>query len=168
MRSDIKILNDKDVVVSRKAESVKTIRGMLIDNLDLDYEARDIDLLTVEGINAIENRETEDVAETIQLFAELLTLDPLPKAFHADDRDLMMVGRLRATPPSGYEAESIVIYDGRSNALKFLSGPLTTNDIGDMQRIDLLFKNKEQADLEGGAVFDVLRQRVIREKPVVN
>jgi hypothetical protein len=104
----------------------------------------------------------------IDLFAELLTLDPLPKAFHADDRDIVIVGRLRSTPPSGYEAESIVIYDSTSNALQFLRGPLTINDRHDMQRIDLVFKNEEQADLEGGVVFDVLRQRLIREKPVVN
>jgi hypothetical protein len=37
-----------------------------------------------------------------------------------------------------------------------------------MQRIDLVFKNEEHADLEGGVVFDVLRQRVIREKPAAN
>jgi hypothetical protein len=43
IRNAIKILNDKDVVISKKEASLKTIRDICIDQLDLHYTAADID-----------------------------------------------------------------------------------------------------------------------------
>ena len=48
IRSIIKILNDKDVVVSKKDSSVRTVQNRCLDMLDLSFAASDIDALARE------------------------------------------------------------------------------------------------------------------------
>ncbi|MBW1897436.1 MAG: hypothetical protein JRI61_00075 [Deltaproteobacteria bacterium] len=61
IRNAIKILNDKDVVVSKKKESVQTIEKEAIDFLDLTFELSDLEEIEKEGIIALETGNTDGV-----------------------------------------------------------------------------------------------------------
>ena len=54
IRNAVKILNDKDVVVSKKEASLKTIQDICIGELDLNFTADDIEGIAEEGIGALE------------------------------------------------------------------------------------------------------------------
>ena len=55
IRNAIKILNDKDVVVSRKADTLEHVRARLIGDLDLSYTPADIEALAQDGRDSLEN-----------------------------------------------------------------------------------------------------------------
>jgi len=75
------ILNDTDVVLSRKEESLRTILNECTDQLDLHFDASDIDDLAKEGTTGLENGDVDQVLEVLKLFSELLSFTPAPKPF---------------------------------------------------------------------------------------
>ena len=66
IRNAIKILNDSDVVVSKREESVKTVRNACIQLLDLSFEKSDLDAITSDGTASLENRYTDSIEELLQ------------------------------------------------------------------------------------------------------
>jgi hypothetical protein len=71
-RNILKILNDKDVVVSKGRESLRRIYGLAYSGLDLNYTDYEMDLLASEGGRALERRDQERVAEVLEVFAAVL------------------------------------------------------------------------------------------------
>jgi hypothetical protein len=80
IRNVMKILNDADVVISKKDVSLNTLREELIAGLDLRFTAEDIDDLVYDGRSALANRYGEGVQETLRFMADLLGYAPAPKA----------------------------------------------------------------------------------------
>ena len=79
IRNVIKILNDGDVVVSRKEESVRTIQKEYVDMLDLSFEMSDIDDIENDGSASLNKAYSEGVIESLTLFAEILSYRRPPK-----------------------------------------------------------------------------------------
>ena len=79
IRNIVKILNDKDVVISKKEESLKHVQQACIETLDLSYNASDISDLAIDGVASIESNYADGVIEVIDMFAELLGYKPPPK-----------------------------------------------------------------------------------------
>ena len=84
IRNAVKILNDKDVVICRKGDTVERIRRELIDNLDLSYGPDDIQALVNDAMAAINNNYTDGLAEAAMLFAELLGYQAAPNAISGE------------------------------------------------------------------------------------
>lgn len=84
IRNAIKILNDKDVVISRKDKSVETVYTESISRLNLAFTKEDIKKLEYDGRAAVEWNDTEAILEALNLFAELLKYYSEPKAFKID------------------------------------------------------------------------------------
>lgn len=84
IKNAMKILNDKDVVVSRKDKSVETVYNEGVAQLDLTFTTEDIKKLEYDGRSAVEWNDTEAILETMNLFAELLTYYSEPKTFKLD------------------------------------------------------------------------------------
>ena len=78
---NIKIINDKDVKISRKEESLKRIQTDCIDMIDLSFDKPDLDEIENDGVVSLERGYTEGVMESIILFAELLGYTDAPKSF---------------------------------------------------------------------------------------
>jgi len=165
IRNAIKILNDKDVVQTRRTASVNAVRQVLINQLDLTYGQDDIEELAADGQNALANSYGPGVEEILGLFAELLDLNPLPKAYRANHQDTM--GRRQPPPPGGFSAAPVVVYHRIENTLKLLKGPLDTRDTQRMEHYRQMLEGKAAADLTGGEVFAWLKTRVMIENPVI-
>ncbi|MGW8303889.1 MAG: hypothetical protein ACWGNO_17555, partial [Desulfobacterales bacterium] len=76
IRNIIKILKDSDVKLSRKEESVIAIQKECIDQLDLSFNAADIDEIAKDGQASLERDYADGVIECLDLFAELLDYQP--------------------------------------------------------------------------------------------
>ncbi|MGB5984438.1 MAG: hypothetical protein WBG37_03970 [Desulfobacterales bacterium] len=166
IRNAIKILNDKDVVRTRKADTVNLVRQVLIGRLDLTYQPADIEALTLSGRGALESQYGPGVEENLGLFAEILDLRPLPKPFRAPHHDILGRSKL-PPPPGGFAAAPLVVYNRIENSLKLLEGPLDTRDQGHMERYQQMLEGEVEPDLAGAEVFDWLKGRVLLEKPVL-
>ena len=89
IRNAIKILSDSDVVISKREESVNTIRKQSIDLLDLSFNKSDLEDIEKEGSASLENAYADGVTESLSLFAELLGFSSPPKAFKMRHCEIM-------------------------------------------------------------------------------
>ena len=159
IRNAIKILNDKDVVLTRKAETVKRIAQDLISALDLTYTTADIEALASDGRDALERNYIDGLMEVLDLFAELLGFDKAPKPFQAAHH--IIWARKRQKEPGEFELGPMVALDLMHTSLKMIPGPLSSRDKASLTRFQLLLKDEKQAHVSGAAVFEALADALL-------
>ncbi len=159
IRNAIKILNDKDVVLSKRLESVETIHQECVDMINLDFNESDIAGIEKDGIASLENAYTEGVVEALELFAELLQYSPPPKEFKLTH--YFIRGALSKAKADALMFGPIVIYDKIHNTLKLIDDVTGSYDKGKLEVFKQIAAGKAPASLEGEKVFEFLRQSVI-------
>jgi len=161
LRNAIKILNDGDVVVCKKADSVTAVQQECIDTLDLTMNRSDLEAIAADGRIALEIDDPEGVRECLSLFRKLLDFSPPPRQFSvgaleiAGKRTLKENGELLFGPA--------VIYSPSDNILKYIEETISTQD---RQRSDFMLQvaaGKVKAAGEGAAVFQYLKDIAIEK-----
>lgn len=160
-----KILSDNDVRVSKRADSVRTVKQMLIDNLDLTYTDADIAGIANEGSSALENGDMEDVMLSLKLFSELLGFKTAPKLFRSAHCEIQ--GRLDKGAAGEMQFGPASIYDKDKNSLQFIVSPIDSRREDDLIYYRTILDHDVPADAEGGEVFQRLRLLVADPKPVL-
>ena len=89
IRNAIKILNDSDVLVCKKDDSVNLVRHTCIATLDLSYSDTDIDGIARGGVDALSSGHTEGIQEALTLFGELLGYAAPPKKLAFAHHDII-------------------------------------------------------------------------------
>lgn len=163
IRNAIKILNDKDVVVSRKGETLKRVENALIEALDLSYTAVDIDRLVQDGRSALENKYAEGVVETATLFADLLGYQSAPKAFQLHHHHIW--GAANKPRTGEIQLGPSVIFSLMDNRLIMLLNTVSNLDKAAMQNFQQITAEDAKAEIEGAAVFESLGQLVLKKIP---
>lgn len=159
VRNVIKILNDAQVVVSRKEDSLEALRTERVAALDLRFTPEDIDDLVLDGRSALENRYADGVADTLRLLAELLGYREAPAVLQAPHR--VVWGAPAGTAGQG-QFGPLVIYDPMRNALKRIAKPVGLKDPQAVAHYEAVAAHKRSPDEEGGEVFQTLG-RILRE-----
>ncbi|MDA8139766.1 MAG: hypothetical protein M0036_14040 [Desulfobacteraceae bacterium] len=162
IRNAIKILNDKDVVVSSKVDTLEAFRRELIGTLDLSYTQADLDALGQDGREALKNNYADGLIEVLALFSELLGYATAPKPFQL--RHFHVWGKVDTAPGGAVQMEPVLLYDQMHHRLKMILTPTSTFDKAAMQRLSQISKDEAKADLEGDAVLAELKNRV----PIAN
>ena len=162
IRNAIKILNDSDVVVSKKEASVKSIQKECIDQLDLSFTESDIDAIARDGQASLERDYADGVIECLDLFAELLDYQPAPKAFQLGRHKIM--GAL--TPKAGGEAlyGPMIIYSLIHGTLKLIDEQISSFDKTKIELVQQVAAGKQKAAVEGPDVFEYLKNSVLKKK----
>lgn len=158
IRNVMKILNDADVVISKKDVSLNTLREELIAGLDLRFTAEDIDDLVYDGRSALENRYADGVKETLRLLADLLGYAPAPKALQVPH---FTVWGAFGESPGGGRFGPIVLYDAMHNTLKQIQQPIDGSNPEDMARYEAVVSGATSADQNGEEVFKALGKRIL-------
>lgn len=161
IRNAIKILNDKDVVVSRKADTVSRIRSELVSALDLSFSTADIESLVADGSEALKNGYADGVVEILTLFAELLHFQKAPKTFQVSHHQTW--GALERPRDGEWRFGPLVMFDLMHNSLKMIENPVSSLDKGALEKFRQAAKSAEGADLAGDKVWEAL-QRAVLEK----
>ena len=161
IRNIIKILKDSDVKLSRKEESVKTIQKVCIDQLDLSFNAADIDEIAKDGQASLERDYPDGVVECLELFAELLDYQPAPKAFQLSRHTI--IGTL--TPKAGGEilCGPMIIYSLIHGTLKLIEEQISSFDKSKIELLQQVAAGKQKAAAEGPDVFEYLKNAVLKK-----
>jgi len=161
-RNAIKILNDKDVVVSRKADAVSRIRSELVSALDLSFSTSDIASLAADGSQALKNGYGEGVVEILSLFAELLHFQKAPKIFQVSHHHTL--GTLERPREGEWRYGPLVMFDMMHNSLKMIEKPISSLDKGALEKLHQAAKDADAADLAGDSVWQALEKAVLDMK----
>ncbi len=159
IRNAIKILNDKDVVISKKAVSLKTIQEICIAELDLSFTQSDIDGIARDGATSLENGYHRGVQESLMLFAEMLGLTPAPKAFALNHHDIY--GQVNEKPGGETTFGPLIIFSLVHQTLTYLENPLSSRDKGRFDTLKALASGEAEASASGPAVFDLMRSKAM-------
>ncbi|MBW2568517.1 MAG: hypothetical protein JRD93_07000 [Deltaproteobacteria bacterium] len=162
IRNIIKILNDSDVIVSKKEESVRAIQKECLTMLNLSFNASDIEEIEKDGIIAMEMKDVDAVIESLSLFAELLGYNLPPKSMQIEDYHI--IGALSKKEGGEIIFGPIVIYSLTHNFLKLIDRRISNFD---KEKIELIYEvatGKERASKEGHDVFRYLKEEVVKQK----
>ena len=160
IRNAIKILSDADVVVSRKAESVKTVHQLCLDRLDLTYQPADIQMLADDGVLALEQEDSPTLEETLMLFDALLSFYPLPKRFRISG--CLISGGADRSEQNKVCYTPVIIYNKYTNELKLITSPIFDRKKSCIDLIHTVVKGETDAFQEGPAVMEYLKDTAVK------
>lgn len=159
LRNARKILSDSDVRVSKRTDSVRTLKQMLVDRLDLTYTENDIDGIAYDGAAALESNDMDGVLESLVLFSEILGFPEPPKIFRAAHHEIR--GELGKGAAGTVRLGPGFIYDRMHNTLKFIGL------VDDLEHYLHILHGDAAADAQGVEVFKHFKQLVLDRKPVL-
>jgi hypothetical protein len=161
IRNAVKILSDKDVLLSKRGESVAVVREKLIAGLDLSFTEADIAAIEAEGAASLENGYREGVLESLALFAELLDYRKAPKPFRMPQQEVL--GMVSHTADGQLRFGPMFIYSNPFNTLKWVDQGVAADDLGQLEGLKRIATGKEKATLEGADVLHRLREAVLEK-----
>jgi len=161
IRNAIKILNDKDVVVSRKGDTVQRVQKELIDHLDLAYTPDDIAAMAKDGMDALKNSYTDGVVEILSLFAELLGYKKAPKAFQIAHHQIW--GKSVQSQTGEVRFGPAVLFGLMHNSLKMCNKAVISADRESLHHFHQIAKGERDADLSGNEVLEALQKAVLSQ-----
>ena len=157
IRNVFKILNDADVMLSKKDDSIQTLREEMIAGLDLRYAAADIEDIYNDGRASLESQYAEGVEETLQIFAELLGYGPPPKVL-LQARG-MIVGR--PSSPPGKSFGPAVLFNRMHFTLKLVDRAVLLADEAAVVEFQKIAAGDANADATGTEALAYLRDAVM-------
>jgi hypothetical protein len=163
IRNIIKILNDKDVVVSRKEASVMHVRNACVKQLDLSHTPDDINDIAIDGKASLESRYADGVVEVLAMFAEILGYQPPPKVFDARHHDI--IGALTEKAGGDIQFGPAVIYSKVNNEIRLIDRQLSSLTKDDLDYFQAVVKGEAKAAAEGADVFQFLKQSALNKEP---
>lgn len=161
IRNAIKILNDTDVIVCKKTDSVAAVQQECTDALDLTMNRTDLEEIAADGRIALEIDDSEGVRESLLLFRTLLDLAPPPRHFSAGT--LEIAGIRTKNEKGEILFGPTVIYSPDDNNLKYIE---ETISIPGSQPPDFMLQvasGKIKASGQGAAVFQYLKDIAIKK-----
>jgi len=161
IRNAIKILSDSDVVISKREESVNTIRKECIDLLDLSFNKADIEEIGKEGSASLENGYSDGVIESLSLFAELLGYKSAPKAFQIRHNKIIGISVKKENGEILFGPA--VIYSLAYNTLKLIEQKIGSFDKRAMEYFKQVVAENQEASKEGADVFQYLKKTVVEK-----
>ena len=157
IRNIFKILNDADVMLSKKDDSIHTLREEMIAGLDLHYAAADIEDIYNDGRVSLESQYAEGVEETLQIFAELLGYGPPPKALRQAHG--MIVGR--PSSPPGKRFGPAVLFNRMHFTLKLVDTAVLLADEAAVVQFQKIAAGDANADATDTEALAYLRDAVM-------
>ena len=162
IRNAIKILNDKDIVISKGADTLQLLRDECLASLDLTFDETDIDELVQDGAASLKNNYSDGVIETLSLFAELLEYKSPPRSMMMSHYQIYGT----AAPKGAGDVlfGPMVVYGMVQNDLKFIDEQVSSSNKKEIERVESMIKGKSKASCEGPEVFNELKGRVMKRK----
>lgn len=163
IRNAIRILNDKDVVVSKKDRSVEAVRQLCVDSLDLSFTPGDIEALAADAAASLANGYQDGVVEGMDLFGELLGLQAPPGRLKIAHCKIM--GALTGRAPGAITYGPVILFSRSRNAVALVARRCGASSKADAAHLQQVAGGSVPGDLEGAAVFDYLKSEVLQKQP---
>lgn len=158
IRNAIKIVHDKDVVVSRRNASLTVLHQEALSKLDLTFTKADLEELVLDGRLSLEKSYSEGVTDILSLFAELLKYTPAPA--NLQFKHYTVIGNLQQDLTGKPLFGPMILYQRLHNTLKLIENPINPHDATALEKLKPVILGKTSADLEGPEVFKKLADAV--------
>ena len=154
IRNIRKIMNDRDVIISKGKESLKRLHANALALLDLTYTGDDLALLLEEARSGLELKSIGQIQESLDLFVDLLDFEPL--LLDVLERDLQVFARPghKNAPVSAFE--HLLIFDEETLSLGLKKGAFSPGNDLDLAWVMQYVRGEKTADLKGIDVFKFL------------
>jgi len=157
IKNVIKILNDGDVVVSKKEESVKAIQKECIDMLDLSFDENDLTEIEKNGTDALVAVDTDTILESLLLFGEILGYITPPKSFVV--RGQTVLSQLTIMEDGAKLYGPIVLDNDADNKIKLMNDQIKVTEKEKTAHLHKVASGRAEPDMEGADVFTFLKTK---------
>lgn len=160
IRNAMRILNDRDILVTKGPETVEVLRKACVERLDLSYDESDIESIAADGMASLENAYYDGVMESLLLIGELLGFVSAPKKIKV--QHFHMIGLAESKAETVMQFGPIVLFDKINNRLKLIDERIPLADNHRIEWIHQVANGLESASVEGPEVFKVLKKKILR------
>ncbi len=158
IKNAIKILNDSDVIVSKREKSVETIYNKGLLNLELSFTSDDIKQLEYDGRAAVEWKDSESLLEILSMFSELLDYKPEPKVLKLE-HTYIRGGRLLEKNEELFGP--VVIYSIANDSIKMIKKNIDIKNTESVKYFHEIARGSLDAFCEGPSVIKFLAGEVL-------
>ncbi|MBI9091223.1 MAG: hypothetical protein JEZ12_18575 [Desulfobacterium sp.] len=159
VRNAIKILSDKDVVKSRRTDSLVFLQQDLLSSLDLTFDDADLAGIFEAAVSALENANEEEVVQSVVLFAEILGYVAAPSLFQIKEHRIW--GSVSADTAARTFFGPMVIYNPGTHQLVLWPEPVASLDPEWVVGLKQGGEGQRPAWIKGKAVFAFLRDKAL-------
>ena len=160
IKNAIRILNDSDVVISRKEKSVELVYQKCMAGLDLAFTSEDIKKLEYDGRAAVEWNDTEAVVQSLTLFSELLNYVSEPKVFRIDNHYIR--GAMSRDVKGKERFGPSVVYRVGDGTIRMIRERIVLSDKDGIQLFHEMVQGIKDPACFGPQVFEWLCGEVLR------
>jgi hypothetical protein len=161
IRNIKRVMNDQDVIVSKGKESLKRIHDRAMALLDLTYNRDDLAELVADGRQGLEQKSSEKVQESLDLFFEVLDFQPV--SLGVLEHDLQIFARPKTNGGKGRVFEHPVFFDEDSISLGLRKGNFFPQKDLDLAWVIQYAQGEKAADLQGAEVFEFLAELAMED-----
>jgi hypothetical protein len=161
IRNAIKILSDKDVVISRGRDTADAVHAELVSALDLSFSITDLEALVADGRAALENKYAEGVLEILTIFMEILDWPQAPSALRLSHHHIW--GPRIAKGVGETVLSPVLIYSLSHNRLCLSEAQVSTRGAQRQEFLHGVVENagEDEETLAGAAVWEALKKRAL-------
>ena len=163
IRNIKKVMDDKDVIVSKGKESVHRLYNDALARLDLSYTEDDLALLVEDARRGLEQKSLEQIQESFDLFFALLHFQPVSLGIL--EHDIEVFARPKANGGAAKTFEYPIFFNDESFLLGLKKGTISPQSDLDLAWVMQYVQGEETADLQGVEVFEFLAALALKEKP---
>ena len=158
-----KVMDDKDVIVSKGKESLNRLYHDALARLDLSYTGDDLALLVEDARRGLEQKSLEQIQESFDLFFSLLHFQPVSLGILEDDIEVF--ARPKANGGAAKTFEYPIFFNDESFLLGLKKGTISPQSDLDLAWVMQYAQGEETADLQGVEVFEFLAVLALKERP---
>ena len=164
IRNAIKILNDSDVIVSKKEVSVEYIYQKCLAGIDCSFTDADIKQLEYDGRAAVEWKDSSAIKEVLLLFGELLGFSSAPKALRVEHATIAGVKSLNNKDEEVFSP--LVVYSLTDDSLKLIQEAINIKERESLDLFHNVAKGLRDPSLQGPSVIKYLAEAVLKKHKV--
>jgi hypothetical protein len=156
IRNIMKILNDKDVIISKGKESLKRLHANALALLDLTYTMDDLTLLREDARQGLVQKSIAQIQESLALFFELLDFEPVSLGVLEHDFQIFAGPKPNGSAVPAFER--LILFDEEELSLGLKKGAFSPQSDLDLAWVRQYARGEEPADLRGIDVFSFLAE----------
>jgi hypothetical protein len=154
IRNIRKIMNDKDVIISKGKESLKRLHANAMALLDLTYTRDDLALMLEDARQGLDQKSTAQIQESFDLFFELLDFQPV--SLGVLEQDLQIFAGPKINGGAVPTFEHLILFDEETLSLGLKKGAFSQENDLDLAWVMQYAQGEKIADLKGIDVFKFL------------
>jgi hypothetical protein len=154
IRNIMKIMNDKDVIISKGKESLKRLHANALALLDLSYTGDDLALMLEDARHGLEQKSIAQIQESFDLFFGLLDFEPV--SLGVAEMDLQLFARPNVNGGAVPNFEHLILFNEVNLSLGLKKGPFSQQSDLDLAWVMQYAQGEKMADLQGIDVFEFL------------